>query len=473
MKPNFYPFAIFFTVLVFLTSVLQSLFYFQVGGRLYTLQSAPAWYIFAFVVYTVGACFLLKYFHFRQYRFTFIALVIAAITLLIHAIVVFRVWMAGELATFNNITSLAVHATHIVYATSLIFSVAGTRPLLKTAGIMTLIHEVILLSTLISFMTSTDGQAFSTIQTIQQWTLLFGSLIPLVFVLLFLSENRKVMGEAEYPHLADTLARLLFFTGIVALGYGFILGKKVSAESSGLARWFKKAPQRASALAEPFEGRTYVNDRGDSLLYRLLKPVDYDPAKTYPLVVCLHGGSGWGTDNVRQIDGSPSVQLLSMDENRKKYPAFLLAPQCPPGFSFGGVPKHPGIDSLIFEAMDELEKEFSIDTARRYVIGESLGGYGTWYFIATRPRMFAAAVPVCGVGDPALADRLVNVPLWAFHGRNDRNVPVRGSSDMIAAIRNAGGDPRYTEYADAGHAIAHMAYETPELLPWMFAQQRK
>ena len=55
--------------------------------------------------------------------------------------------------------------------------------------------------------------------------------------------------------------------------------------------------------------------------------------------------------------------------------------------------------------MHELEKEFSIDITRRYVIGESLGGYGTWHFITTRPQMFAAAVPVCGVGDPALADR--------------------------------------------------------------------
>ena len=80
MKPDFYPFAIFFTVLLFMTSVFQSLIYFQVGGRLYTLQSAPAWYVFGSVVYAVAACFLLKYFQFRQYRFTFIAFLIATIT---------------------------------------------------------------------------------------------------------------------------------------------------------------------------------------------------------------------------------------------------------------------------------------------------------------------------------------------------------------------------------------------------------
>jgi predicted peptidase len=94
-------------------------------------------------------------------------------------------------------------------------------------------------------------------------------------------------------------------------------------------------------------------------------------------------------------------------------------------------------------------------------------------FITTRPQAFAAAVPVCGVGDPALAAEIVDVPVWAFHGRNDRNVPVRGSSVMIAAIRKAGGDPRYTEYPNEGHAIAHLAYKDSTLLDWMFGQQRK
>jgi len=48
--------------------------------------------------------------------------------------------------------------------------------------------------------------------------------------------------------------------------------------------------------------------------------------------------------------------------------------------------------------------------------------------------VFAAAIPVCGGGDPVFADKVVDVTVWAFHGEFDKNVPVSGSRDMIKAI---------------------------------------
>ena len=50
----------------------------------------------------------------------------------------------------------------------------------------------------------------------------------------------------------------------------------------------------AVKLAQTFEGRTYVNSNGETMSYRILKPLDYDSTKKYPLVVCLHGGAGVG-----------------------------------------------------------------------------------------------------------------------------------------------------------------------------------
>jgi predicted peptidase len=188
--------------------------------------------------------------------------------------------------------------------------------------------------------------------------------------------------------------------------------------------------------------------------------------------VCLHGSSGCGMDNVKQVATSLTAELLSKPENRTKYPAFLFVPQCPFKYNWGGISSQPAIDSLVLEGMFNLEKEFSIDKNRRYVTGVSLGGYGAWHLITTRPEIFAAAMPLCGRGNPALAQNIVDVPVWAFHGAKDQNVLVRGSRDIVQAIKNAGGKPRYTEFPDKAHHIAKNVIETPGLLDWLFAQKR-
>lgn len=212
--------------------------------------------------------------------------------------------------------------------------------------------------------------------------------------------------------------------------------------------------------ARVFEARTFTDRRGDTLSYRLLKPEGYDSTQRYPLLVSLHGGSGYGTDNIRQL-ASWEIQQLTELGNRKKYPAFILAPQCARGTSWGGLPHLVARDTIVFDLLKALEAEFSIDADRHYVAGHSLGGYGTWYFIGTHPGVFAAALPLSGAGDPALATNMVDVAIWAFHGEKDRNVPVAGCRAVIQVIQQVGGHPRYTEFANIGHYLNPSLNATP------------
>lgn len=255
--------------------------------------------------------------------------------------------------------------------------------------------------------------------------------------------------------------------------------------SFGIAK--SVAQSNVTQIAELFDGRTYVGMQKDTLQYLLLKPTDYDSTKQYPLVVCLSGGAGRGTDNIQQIAGSKSAQVFSTLENRKKYPAFIFVPQCPPGSDWGrslgkierensikrGKYNQPNVASLVFEIITALEEEFNIDATRRYITGQSMGGFGSWHFILTQPQMFAAAIPICGGGNPDLANNIRDVPIWAFHGENDNTVPVEFSRNMIAAIKKAGGNPKYNEYPNVGHNSWHQAYDTPELLDWLFAQVKE
>ena len=86
--------------------------------------------------------------------------------------------------------------------------------------------------------------------------------------------------------------------------------------------------------------------------------------------------------------------------------------------------------------------------------------------------MFAAAIPISGAGDSSLAQKCIDIPVWAFHGAKDRNVPAKGSRLMIDAMEKAGGTPLYTEYPDAAHAIGERVKNTPGLLDWLFGQKQ-
>jgi predicted peptidase len=156
--------------------------------------------------------------------------------------------------------------------------------------------------------------------------------------------------------------------------------------------------------------------------------------------------------------------------NQQTVPAFILAPQSSGRgwVSAAATPQLLAVPDLI----GTIAKQYSIDTRRVYVGGQSLGGYGTYALVAARPEIFAAAFVLCGGGDPARAPRLARVPFWIFHGSADDVVPVSEAYTMRDAIRRAGGTARYTEYRGEGHLIwPHVAREK-ELPPWLFSQIR-
>jgi predicted peptidase len=225
-----------------------------------------------------------------------------------------------------------------------------------------------------------------------------------------------------------------------------------------------------------FQALTYRNSRRESLPYRLFVPKAYDKRNRYPLVLWLHGGAGRGTDNLKQISGGNTAgsHVWSTAEQQEKHPCFVVAPQCPEDDSWSTLddvkPTRPL--ELVLELLNELSQTFKVDAQRLYVTGQSLGGFGTWALIAENPRRFAAAIPVCGGGNEAAAAQLTTMPIWAFHGEKDQSVNVSRSRSMIAAIKRAGGAPRYTEYEGAGHVIWERVFAEPELLPWVFAQER-
>src|SRR3954464_3844698 len=96
-----------------------------------------------------------------------------------------------------------------------------------------------------------------------------------------------------------------------------------------LAAAFGAAIGAGMTQAAELEARVYKDAGGKALPYRLLKPIDYDAKTAYPLVIFLHGAGERGTDNKAQM--VHGVSDFAKDENLKKHPCFLIAPQCPNG----------------------------------------------------------------------------------------------------------------------------------------------
>lgn len=231
-----------------------------------------------------------------------------------------------------------------------------------------------------------------------------------------------------------------------------------------------------------FEFHVHKDAAGHKLPYRLMKPANYkaDGSVKYPLVLFLHGAGERGSDNVLTL--IHGMRDFAKAETRTKYPCFVVVPQCSDGKrwvevdwskdSHQQLPDDSESMKLVLELLTTLQHTYQIDDRRLYATGLSMGGYGVWDLITRYPDKFAAAAPICGGGDEAVAARAAKVPVWAFHGDSDTAVKPERSRNMINALIKAGGQPIYTEYIGVGHDSWSRAYSDPRLMEWMFAQHR-
>jgi predicted peptidase len=237
--------------------------------------------------------------------------------------------------------------------------------------------------------------------------------------------------------------------------------------------------KQSEGLQDKFEARTHKSDW--EMPYRLFRPAT---TRQVPLVLYLHGSGGLGDDNLKQLKFGNifSTRLWLLPENEARFPCYVLAPQTDRGWIRYDFSQQPAKElsgfgdgnRLALEIVDELRREFAIDEHRLYVAGNSMGGAGVWNMLANRPNFFAAAVICCGGVSPDDGTGSVATPLWDFHGDSDEVVPVSTARDRIAARRNAGGHPIYTEYAGVNHDdTTKYAFTEPALPKWVFRQHRR
>ncbi len=224
----------------------------------------------------------------------------------------------------------------------------------------------------------------------------------------------------------------------------------------------------------------------DTLPYRLLRPENFDSTKNYPLILFLHGSGERGNDNEAQLVHGASLFLR--DSIRKNYPAVVIFPQCPSNsyrsnvkfenkegkrnFSFPEKGESTIAMKMVMNLVGEMEEKYNLDKNRYYIGGLSMGGMGTFELVKRKPKMFAAAFPICGGGNTKTAKKLRRTDWWIFHGLKDDVVPPQLSQSMATAIKQKGGSVQLTLYPDANHNSWDPAFAEKQLMPWLFSNHK-
>jgi dipeptidyl aminopeptidase/acylaminoacyl peptidase len=234
------------------------------------------------------------------------------------------------------------------------------------------------------------------------------------------------------------------------------------------------------ALA-PVEALTYKADDGMEIQGWLVKPLSFDPARKYPLVLRIHGGPAgmYGTNFDHE------VHVLSA----RGYAVLFINPRGSTGYGQTFVRANQkdwaGKDFTdLMKGVDTaLARHGWIDPQRLAVYGCSYGGYMTNWII-TQTTRFAAAAPECAMSDmvtlwgttdgarspedafggtpweqfdlwwarsPLKFANKVKTPALFIHGEQDYRVPLAQAQQMFRALKRHGVDTEMVIYAGESH----------------------
>lgn len=196
----------------------------------------------------------------------------------------------------------------------------------------------------------------------------------------------------------------------------------------------------------------------DGYNFWLYLPDDYETsAEKKPLVLFLHGKSLSG-NNLNTVRNYGCIDAVSRG---REIDAVVVAPQTQGAWN----------PAKVMDVYRWVTTNYKVDTSRFYVIGMSMGGYGTLDFVATYPEKVAAAMALCGGATVTDLCGLNEVPLWIIHGTADAAVPVGCSDRVVEAMAACGDTTRllFDRFKGVNHTRLARIFYLEETYDWLFA----
>ncbi len=214
-----------------------------------------------------------------------------------------------------------------------------------------------------------------------------------------------------------------------------------------------------------FVSRTLEDDRG-AHRYVVFVPPQFDAARSWPLIVFLNGAGECGTDGWAQVSVGLGPAIMAHVE---RWPFLVVLPQKPDRAS-----QWEDHDATVMAMLESVRKDYRVDDRRLFLTGLSQGGHGTWVLGARHKDLWNAIAPICGYADAtAIAGDLAAMPIWCFHGEDDKAVSVQQSKAITAAIAAKGGAPRLSLYPGVGHDSWVRAYRDEPIAAWLLMARKE
>ena len=252
--------------------------------------------------------------------------------------------------------------------------------------------------------------------------------------------------------------------------YFFILVSGLALLTPGIllnAQFIKPGPQVECFYSE-------IDDSDQP--YALYLPKDFDPEKTYPLVIMLHGALSNHRLGLKRVFGHTNLPGQTDADASRDFPDFkdveyiVTAPWARGTLGYVGIPEED-----VIRVIEECKSNFKIDENRVFLTGLSMGGGGTMYIGLTRPGLFAAIAPVCPAppGDVyELMGNALNLPVSLHQGDADPAVRPEGTRLILDDFQKAGTMIEYHEYPGVQHDSWDNAYANASIFEWFDGQCR-
>jgi predicted peptidase len=139
---------------------------------------------------------------------------------------------------------------------------------------------------------------------------------------------------------------------------------------------------------------------------------------------------------------------------------------------------YQGYSSFPEEYMDgvlaEIRADYRVDAKRIYVTGLSMGGEATYRFAVHQPDTFAAIAPLSAYVDSetySMLGLIKDLPVWAIHGADDTVVPLAKGQQAVDALKEAGGNVRFSVLEGHDHDTWTDTYSDPAFYDWLLQHQ--
>ncbi|MDF1824171.1 MAG: dienelactone hydrolase family protein [Verrucomicrobiales bacterium] len=232
-----------------------------------------------------------------------------------------------------------------------------------------------------------------------------------------------------------------------------------------LALLFSGIPGQAQEEERPAKvsSASSADKNGAPWRYFLFLPAAYgeEKGREWPMILWLHGRSLRGNDLEQLRRYGPPAFLGKQPE----FPFVVICPQLPDG-------AWPAKE--LSDLVDECLELYDVDPDRVILTGDSLGAMGAWNLAGSFPDKFAALTPVTAHGPAWVAEKLLKMPIRAWHGDADEAVPMKEHVAIIRQIQELGGDAEIKVIAGGTHgSVIGMNWRDSDWLTWIENQRRE